>query len=331
MHAPTDEPRPEPAPDEGGPPGPAERLTISDGEVARRLEFLAFTEEDAARLRAQLPAMRPHLAEVACGLYAHASRVPHLRQLLDGHVIQCQTKQATYLRQLLEARVDSVYAASRAWVGEVHLRTGLEPRWYLASFSSLQELLNERLAALPELQADPAEGWRVSRSLSKLIFFDMILALDAYVDGLLTTLRAREAVLRELSAPAVLEVLPGLFVVPVVGRLDDVAAHALWGALLQAVARARAIVLDLSRLAVPDEVTCNHVFRLAADATRLGAVVVVGGVSRAFQRELAGLGVDTRAIPCRARLSEAVQQARRKLRVQACADQARAGREEGAA
>lgn len=307
----------------------AERLAITDVEVARRLAFLAFTEEDADRLRAQLPGLRPHLGEVACGLYEHAARVPHLAQLLDGHVLQCRTKQAAYLRQLLEARVDAVYAASRAWVGEVHLRMGLEPRWYLASFSSLQELLNERLAGLPALKADPAEGWRVSRSLSKLIFFDMILALDTYVEGLLATLRAREAVLRELSAPAVLEVLPGLFVVPVVGRLDEVAAQAMWGALLQALARASSIVLDLSRLAVPDEVTFAHVFRLADDATRLGAVVVVAGVSRSFLRELGRLGVDTRAIACRARLTDAVQQARRKARVQACSDQARAVAEQG--
>ena len=264
---------------------------------------------------------------MACGLYAHAARVPHLRQLLEGHVVQCQTKQAAYLRQLLEARVDAVYAASRAWIGEVHLRMNLEPRWYLASFSSLQELLNDRLAEVPALQADPAEGWRVSRSLSKLIFFDMILALDTYVEGLLSTLRAREAVLRELSAPAVLEVLPGVFVVPVVGRLDDAAALALWGALLQTIPSAKAVVLDLSRLAIPDVTTCTHVFRLSADTMRLGAVVVVGGVSRALLRELGQLRVDTRAVPCRARLSDAVQQARRQVREQACRAAARADRE----
>jgi anti-anti-sigma regulatory factor len=298
------------------PPGP-ERLAISDAEVRRRLEFLGFTEEDAARLRAQLPALGPHLGEVACALYDHAARVPHLRQVIEGHVVQCRTKQAAYLRQLLEARVDAVYAASRAWVGEVHLRAGLEPRWYLAAFSTLQELLNERLTAVPALQADPGEGWRVARSLSKLVFFDLILALDAYVDGLVGALRAREAVLRELSTPVALEVLPGLFVVPVVGRLDDAAAHALWGALLQVLGHANAVVVDLSRLAVPDEATCSHVFRLARDAARVGPVVLVGGVSRALQGELARAGVDLRGVTCRARLVEAVQQARRVLRERA--------------
>lgn len=298
-------------------PALGERLVISDEEVRRRLEFLGFTEEDAARLRAQLPALRPHLGEVACALYAHAARVPYLAKVLEGHVIQCQTKQAAYLRQLLEARIDKVYAASRAWVGECHLRVNLEPRWYLAAFSTLQELLNDRLTALPELQADPAEGWKVARSLSKLVFFDMILALDAYVEGLLGALRKREAILRELSTPAALEILPDLFVIPVVGRLDEPAALALWGAMLQVLSRADAVVLDLSRLAVPDEATCSHVFRLAADAARLGVVVLVAGVSRHLQGELGKQGVDLRGVPCRARLVEAVQHARRVLRERA--------------
>lgn len=327
MDAPGHDPEPESPPPAAHEAGGDEQLTISDAECARRLDFLMFTDEDASRLRAQLPALRPHLGEVACGLYAHAARVPHLRQLLEGHVIQCQTKQAAYLRQLLEARVDTIYAASRAWVGQVHLRTGLEPRWYLASFSSLQELLNDRLAEVPALQADPAEGWRVSRSLSKLIFFDMILALDTYVEGLLGTLRQREAVLRELSAPAVLEVLPGLVVTPVVGRLDDAAALALWGALLQALPRARAVVLDLSRLMTQDPATHSHVFRIAEDISRLGTVVVVGGISRSQLGELDRLGVDTRSIPCRAKLSDAVQQARRQAREQACRQAARAERD----
>src|SRR5690606_20934473 len=63
---------------------PEDRLALSDEEVARRLEFLGFTEEDAARLRAHLPALRPHLPEVACALYGHAATVPHLARLIEG-------------------------------------------------------------------------------------------------------------------------------------------------------------------------------------------------------------------------------------------------------
>lgn len=308
-----DDERHDPPPD----PWAADALTLSDDDVARRLEFLRFTEEDAARLRAHLPLLEPHLPDVACALYAHAASVPHLASLLEGHVIQCRVKQAAYLKQMLTARVDRVYAASRAWVGQVHRRCGLEPRWYLASFSTLQELLNDRIAAA--LHDDPAEALRVARALGKLVFFDAILALDAYVDGLLAELRAREEVLRELSAPAVLEVLPGIHVVPVVGRLDDAAALALRGALLQALVRqAKAVVLDVSRLASLDAPTGRHVFRLAEEARGLGAAVVVAGVSRALERELARLGVATGDVPRRTRLADAVEEARRRVRARQC-------------
>lgn len=297
-------------------PGPDEALA-QDEEVARRLEFLRFTPDDAARLRAHLPALEPHLPDVAAALYEHAATVPHLARILEGHLLQCRTRQAAYLAQMLTARIDRVYAASRAWIGEVHRRVGLEPRWYLASFSTLQELLNDRVvAALPD---DPAEALRLVRALGKLIFFDAILALDAYVDGLLGELRAREAVLRELSAPAVLEVLPGVLVVPVVGRLDEAAALALRGALLQALTarEARAVVLDVSRLPVLDAATGQHARTLTDDARSLGAVAVVAGVSRAVARELDRLGVDLVGVPCRARLADAVEEARRRAR--ACA------------
>lgn len=311
------------APAPGGDPwAMADGYALSDDDVARRLEFLQFTEEDAARLRRHLPALEPHLPDVACALYAHAATVPHLARLLDGHVIQCRVKQAAYLKQMFTGRVDRVYAASRAWVGQVHLRFGLEPRWYLAAFSTLQELLNERIAAA--LADDPAEALRVTRSLGKLVLFDAILALDAYVDGLLGELRAREEVLRELSAPAVLEVLPGIHVVPVVGRLDDAAALALRGALLQALMRqARAVVLDVSRLARLDAPTGRHVFRLAEEARSLGAAVVVAGVSPVLERELTRLGVPTGAVPRRTRLADAVEEARRRARARECRQRVR--------
>lgn len=311
-------------PDDAADPWAADPLTLTDEDVARRLEFLNFTEEDAARLRAHLPALEPHLPAVACALYEHAATVPHLAKVLEGHVVQCRVKQAAYLRQLLAARVDRVYAASRAWVGQVHRRCGLEPRWYLASFSTLQELLNERIAAA--LAHDPAEALRVVRSLSKLVFFDAILALDAYVDGVVAELRAREEVLRELSTPAVLEVLPGVHVVPIVGRLDDAAALALRGALLQALVRqARAVVFDVSRLVTIDATTGGHVFRLAEEARSLGAAVVVAGVSRAVERELKELGVPAGDVPRRTRLVDAVEEARRRARASECRRRARRG------
>ena len=215
------------------------RFGIDEEEAARRLAFLGFIDLDAALVREAGELLTPLAEELATALYARIREEPSLTALIDEHLVPCRIKQSTYLRQLFAARIDRLYTISRAWVGEVHRQFGVEPRWYVAACGVLLETLASRLAEHPALRDDPGRGWAAARSLTKLFFFDMVLALDTYDESRRAAASSRDEVLSELAAPAVLEVWPGVLVLPLVGNLDARRGDAFLGALLQALARAR--------------------------------------------------------------------------------------------
>jgi len=283
---------------------------LSEEEIAVRLEFLGFGPEDAARVRRYAAPLLEDADDIAEALYAHIQTLPELGAILDGHLLQCKLKQTSYLAALLRAEVDPTYAASRAWVGEIHRIMGVEPGWYLSSYCYLQELILDRLAGHPELRDDPAEAGRVARSLAKLVHFDMGLAIDGYVRGQLERLEAQRRALVELSAPAPLEVWEGVVVLPVVGRLDRAGAEAHRGAAFQAVSRgARALIVDVTRVPALDDATAGHVFDLARELEELGVEATVAGLTADLEREVRRLGVDPAGARTAPSLVEAVQDA----------------------
>lgn len=286
---------------------PDEQFSFGQDEIARRLDFIGFTEEDAERIRALRPYLHSVTEEVADDLYAQIRTIPKLANILQGHLNQCKIKQSAYLRQLLNARIDRLYTASRAWVGEVHRHMGVEPGWYIAAYSYLMELLFERLAE--HMQDDPGTAWMISRSVTKLVHFDMILSLDAYSQGLVEVDRSRVAALRESAAPTALEVWPGVVVLPISGALDAERTNAYHGAILQSLlsTHAKALIFDMSRIPEIDLETGEHLFGLAREATEMGVTVVVAGITESLENQIASVGLATGDVVLVRRLPDAVQ------------------------
>jgi hypothetical protein len=286
-------------------------FALDDDEVQELLDFLQFTEEDAARLRAYGDYMAPVLSATADALYAHIQTVPALAGILEGHVSACKLKQSTYLKQLIDARVDSLYASLRAYIGVVHWRLRVEPRWYLASYCYLEGMIQSHLLKHSELKDDPDEAFRVMRSLRKLICFDGLVACEAYFHTILSARDSKEQRMEVSSAPAVLDLGRGVVVVPVVGSLDRASGERLHGATLHAFAMgAKTLIVDVERVAGLDAESGEFLLGLLLDLSASESLsVVVAGLGKALERDLARLRLSTRTLTVRPTLAAAVQEA----------------------
>lgn len=282
----------------------------SAAEVARRLAFVGFTAADAALLRRYAPALGERAGEVAEALYAHIQTLPALGAILDGHLTQCKLKQTSYLQELLAVRIDATYAASRAWVGEVHRVMGVEPHWYVAAYCHLQQLLLERLSDL--LHDDPRELARVTRALTKLVSFDMALALEAYVSAEAENQTSRQRALDELSSPAVLDVGQGVVVIPLVGRLEERHGERLRAVVLGTFvdAERRGLVLHLAQLPGMDRDTARVMSTLSGDLEALGLKLVLSGLGPDLRGEAKRLGVELEHVRYAPTLPAAIRLAR---------------------
>ena len=101
-------------------------------------------------------------------------------------------------------------------MGLAHQRAGLSPEWYLGAYEKYLHIANEVLREVFREDADRFR--RISRALSKVVFLDMSMAIDAY------TLSSNERLAEEAAALAEAnETLEGLSAAK--QKLTDMIVH----------------------------------------------------------------------------------------------------------
>ncbi|MFI5363992.1 MAG: protoglobin domain-containing protein [Candidatus Binatia bacterium] len=161
----------------------ADRMNIGPEERALRLAFLELTPDDAARLRELHPFAERHVAEIVDAFYEQLLKFDTTRTVLrDAATIRrLKEKQRQYFLSLTSGEYEEAYFEGRLRVGDIHQQINLEPAWYLGTYNLYIRLLLPRLAA--EFGSDPQRFAEYLSSLTKVMFLDMGLAIDAYIFG----------------------------------------------------------------------------------------------------------------------------------------------------
>lgn len=174
-----------------------ETFGLDDDERARRLEFLGFAEEDARRLQSVHKLAQEHADEIIDKLYHHLFKFEETRAFFmqTGVLERVKEFQKKYFIRLTEGKADRAYFEDRLKVGDTHQRIELLPQWYLGLYSLYFQLIVELIAKYES--ADRV--LEVIPSLQKLIFLDVGLAMDAYIQGgFIDKLRQERRVSEEL-------------------------------------------------------------------------------------------------------------------------------------
>ena len=159
-----------------------EQAGLDAAHRQRRLEFLDFTPHDRDNLRAIHEFASAHADEIVEDFCAHLARFPELRALLGDAAQTARLKelQRAHLLRMTEAQLDTEYFERGLRVGDAHQRVELQPHWYLGTYHLYLRLIVDRLRTQ---YADPARVLDLLGSLSKVVFLDMGIAMDAYIMG----------------------------------------------------------------------------------------------------------------------------------------------------
>ena len=157
------------------------QIGLDEQARGRRLAFLGFGPEDEARLAEIREFAHAHVDAIVDDFYAHLLGFEETRELLgsDEQISRLKTLQRAYFLRMVEGRLDAEYFESRLRVGAAHARIDLEPQWYLGTFNLYLRLLATRLRE--HYRDDPHRVLALLESLSKVMFLDMGLAIDAYI------------------------------------------------------------------------------------------------------------------------------------------------------
>jgi signal transduction histidine kinase len=159
------------------------RLGLDAARQRRRLEFLEIGARDRELLQEIAEFGRAHVDAIVEEFYQHLLRFEETRNLLGGpeRIERLKKTQRAYFLRMLEGEFDASYFESRLRVGDAHQRIDMAPEWYLGAFALYLRLLVRRL--LEHYRHDPAHLCEIVQTLTKVIFLDASLAMDAYIAG----------------------------------------------------------------------------------------------------------------------------------------------------
>ena len=157
-------------------------LGIDEDALRRRLEFLGFGAADVSNLESIRRVLHPLQPALVDDFVRHLSSFERTRPHIpsDPSALDRFRKILTsYFDRLFSGPCDMDYARNRLRVGAIHEAMGISPEWYLGAYvrylsGALPEILN-----MPRDR--PEEQSNAVRSLLKTVFFDLGLALDAYL------------------------------------------------------------------------------------------------------------------------------------------------------
>ena len=184
----------------------------------------------------------------------------------------------------------------------------------LASWVELVNLFRHDLLGRVFAAGDPEHRLEDVQALDRWLDDAIAAFAQAFVSANEGVIASQQMAIRSLSTP-VLQLHPGLLILPMVGALDRERLDQMRALLLQAVRerRARAVVLDVTGVPEIDSVAANQLIGSVTSARMMGAEVIISGLSAEIAQTLVTVGIDLGLVVSAGDLQGGIELAERHL------------------
>lgn len=284
------------------------RLGFDEQELASRRFYFQLTDEDLARLAALHPFAERHNDAIIDAFYQELIlQHPESRLFFTDQAVfqRALGAQKRYFLELFSGVCDLDYMENRLRVGTTHQRIGVAPKWYLGAYAHYLRLISHRLF---EEQGHSPDASAAYKSIQKIVFFDMSIAIETYIAAGLEVVKRHQVAIRELSTP-VIQVAERVLLLPLIGTIDTARAMQVMENMLVRVveAQARVIILDIAGVLVVDTRVAHHLLQTTEAVRLLGASTILTGIRAQVAQTLVQLGVDLSSMYTRASLQEGLE------------------------
>jgi signal transduction histidine kinase len=149
-----------------------------------RAELVGLGDAEAHVIRDAGIAIAPRFSAIVDRFYEQMLAHEPLRAIIAKHTTTTRLKDTfkNYLIKLFSGSYSHDYDSERVKVGQTHDRVNLPLMWYLGMFSLLEKIIFEELSI--HYTERPLKDWlQVQKSITSIIKYDQLLAVDAYVNA----------------------------------------------------------------------------------------------------------------------------------------------------
>jgi PAS domain S-box-containing protein len=156
-------------------------IQLSKEEIESRKRWLGIGKADEVVLAEIDAVVGGHMDELMTAMYSHFLSFPETRSFFPDEqtVNRARAAQTLYFERLTKGNFNEDYVRGRLIVGTVHHRIDLDPKWYLGAYAHAISWLTARLAEY--YKSDTAGLVQAVSTLTRVIFFDVALAMDTYI------------------------------------------------------------------------------------------------------------------------------------------------------
>lgn len=154
-------------------------IFLNDSSRTLQLDIIGLTEKDLHLVRSIKKHVEVRIKDIVEEFYSTIESVPEFSSIISEHSTSERLRQTLrhHIIEMLEGRIDDTYIEKRKRVSFMHVRIGLDTKWYLAGFQKLEKTVREIVSSL-DLSKQEMEA--IFEAVSKICNFEQQIVLEEY-------------------------------------------------------------------------------------------------------------------------------------------------------
>ncbi|CAM5782631.1 MULTISPECIES: globin-coupled sensor protein [Brevibacillus] len=156
-----------------------EVIIESKSELLKQLSLIDLTEDDLAAVKMLQPLVVQNIGDIVNCFYENLEKEPSLMAIIDKNstIERLKGTLTRHITEMFSGKIDHSYIEQRSRIAVMHLKIGLEPKWYMCAF---QNLLVSLINLLEREIADKRECIRAITVVTKILNIEQQIVLEEY-------------------------------------------------------------------------------------------------------------------------------------------------------
>ncbi|MBW5469390.1 globin-coupled sensor protein [Brevibacillus formosus] len=152
---------------------------VGKSTLAKQLAMINLTEEELSIVKALQPLIIQNIDAIVDYFYASIEKEPLLMKIVNQNstIERLKLTLNRHICEMFSGRIDSAYIEQRSRIAVIHMRIGLEPKWYLGAF---QNIMVSLIDLLQKNIPNKDEFVQALTAVTKILSIEQQIVLEEY-------------------------------------------------------------------------------------------------------------------------------------------------------
>nr|WP_246569910.1 globin-coupled sensor protein [Lentibacillus saliphilus] len=148
-------------------------------EVEKQLKMIGLTTEDLQIINTLQPFVLEDVDHIVDRFYKNLENEPSLLNIIDDNssIERLKKTLKQHIGEMFEGTIDDSYLAKRVTIAHIHVKIGLQTKWYMGAF---QDLLLSLMTIIEKNVTQKEDVCLAIRAVTKILSLEQQLVLEAY-------------------------------------------------------------------------------------------------------------------------------------------------------